>query len=68
MPLFEYFDQGPCFRALLADNPDIVIATPSRALGLLQSKVCKLLIVVATYLYFVFQGSILVFSRLFGYR
>ncbi|KAF7983361.1 hypothetical protein HWV62_22343 [Athelia sp. TMB] len=25
-------------RALLADNPDIVIATPSRALGLLQSK------------------------------
>ena len=28
-----------CFRSLLADNPDIVIATPSRALGLLQSKV-----------------------------
>lgn len=27
------------FRSLLADNPDIVIATPSRALGLLQSKV-----------------------------
>ena len=27
------------FRTLLADNPDIVIATPSRALGLLQSKV-----------------------------
>ena len=27
------------FRLLLADNPDIVIATPSRALGLLQSKV-----------------------------
>lgn len=26
-------------RALLADNPDIVIATPTRALGLLQSKV-----------------------------
>ena len=27
------------FRSLLADNPDIVIATPSRSLGLLQSKV-----------------------------
>jgi ATP-dependent RNA helicase DDX56/DBP9 len=26
--------------ALLADKPDIVISTPSRALGLLQSKVC----------------------------
>ncbi|KIJ20692.1 hypothetical protein PAXINDRAFT_160225 [Paxillus involutus ATCC 200175] len=30
-------------RTLLADNPDIVIATPSRALGLLQSKTLNLL-------------------------
>jgi ATP-dependent RNA helicase DDX56/DBP9 len=28
------------YRVLLSDNPDLVIATPSRALSLLQSKAC----------------------------
>lgn len=33
---------NPSTRTLLADKPDIVIATPSRALTLLQSKILSL--------------------------
>lgn len=34
-----FFSLIPWYRTLLADKPDIIVATPSRALALLQSKV-----------------------------